>query len=389
LTERFQEAGYWLRKLQGELVLPAARTIYLVIASLSLIGAGGALILALVFHMETLTRPIQEPVPDASPLPPSEIDVNTVTRHLVPPGNIQFNASPTLLSNPINPHQVLGYFTAESSNGLPAYPNDFSIVGGKDSSLFERAPVNLRGIGWRAGLAATESLVDQINGDPAAFQSQHAHSYELQVLARDIYGNSKGTKIAVRFWTGPAQVSANVPPPVEEVTDLQRLASEIASRVDPAHTGVFFDVYKQALRVPRNCGSDSNNLEFFGQYRRAFNASRKFLSATNVGGFFVGVCDAWREAISKSSAAQSQAEMARNEVLGRNQEAMLRNEIERAKARLARNSTFSFAIASIGAFITICLFLAFLAMENHTKAVREAIEAIARTSDSSVPRSEG
>ncbi len=388
---QFQSVAALARKLQSEIILPAARTIYLGIACVSLVAAIGGILVALFFEMQTWGGPKQVPVPDASAVSPPSIDVGTVAAHLAPPRNVRLIVAPGLLSNPLTGSEVLGYFNADTSNGLPDYPNDFSIIGGKDSALFERTGTYIAGSGARAALTPSTALVNQINGDPANFQAQHAHTFQLRILARDARGNSTPASVTFTFYTGPASTlnigpalsQSAPPPPVEETTALQQLASQIAAQTDPSHTATFFDTYKRAQRVPQDCGANTDDQMFVGEYRKAFEGTRKQLTASNLEAFFAGMCDAWRQAAARQATEQAQNELARGEAISRNTEAAMQSEIKKAGAKVARNVVASFVVAAFGAFITICLFLAFLAMENHTKAVREAIEFLARAQGSS------
>lgn len=388
MNQKLHTVANWIRKLQGEIILPAARTIYLGIACLSLVSALGGILIAVFFQIQTWDRPARVPVPDSSAGSPPSIDVGAVSAHLIPPRNVRFIATQALLSEPLTEREVFGYFDADTSNGLPGYPDDFSIVGGKDSALFERGNIYLQG-GHRSALIPSTVLIGQINGDKTSFQTKRAHIYQLRILARDALGNSAPANITFTLVTGPAPVTTTAPsqvaappPPVEETTPLQQLASQIAARSDPSHAATFFDIYKRAQRVPQNCGANTDDQQFVGEYRKAFEGTRQNLTASNVEAFFAGMCDAWRQAVARQATEQAQNELARNTAISRNVEAEMRSEITKSGAKAARNIVVSYVLAAFGAFITICLFLAFLAMENHTKAVREAIEFLARAQGS-------
>ncbi len=365
-------------------MLPTARTIYLLIACVSLAAAIGALLVALVSQMQSWRTADLVPVPQAgqAPLPP--VNLSTVSARMIPPRAIRFIITQGFFSHEINTGQVLGYFTADTANGLPNYPDDFSIIGGKDTDLFHRVSMYAGGGHLRTGLAPTQKLVDQVNSDQANFTERRINTFSLRIVAHDSYGNVSSGDVTFAFTTGPTPAEVQLPMPVAPVknaTDLQKLAGEIANKADPSHGATFFDVYERAQRVPRNCGAQADDPVFLNQYRKAFNGIKDQLTSSNAEAFFAGMCDAWRQAQAQRSADEARAELAKNNAESRNQEAILRNQFAKAEAKTARNAAVGFAGAAIGAFIVICLFLAFLAMENHTKAVREAIEALARERD--------
>jgi hypothetical protein len=377
LSHFFKSVLSWTGRLQGDYVLPTARTIYLGIACLSLLAAAIGLVVALLMQVLSMGGPSHERVPFVADAPALSIDVDAVGAHLRPPHNIRFVFTRGTLHEQPSTSDFLGYFDADTANGLPKYPDDFSIIGGRDAELFERVSVSIPN-GTRAGLAPTQALIARLGADPMAYLQPRSHSFQLRVLARDAYGNSAAADVIVSLRTGPVPLDAAAPAPapqVEETTDLQRLASEIAAKADPTHGAAFFDIYKRAQRVPADCGADEGT-HFVGEYRRAFEATRSLIVAGNTEAFFAGVCDAWRQALAKHATELAQAELARNEAIARNQTAEFRHAIKVAGTKSIRNLALGLVGSAIVAFITICLFLAFLAMENHTKAVREAIEAM-------------
>jgi hypothetical protein len=381
MREHLKKFMQWANMLQGEIVLPTARTIYLAIASISLVAAVLGLLVALLMQLLTVGSAPRQRVPEVNTNAAVSIDVGAVSARLMPPKNIRFVVSAGTLHERPTAGAMLGYFDADTANGLPNYPDDFSIIGGADAELFDRVAISIPG-GHRAGLAPTAGLAARIDANPKSFSQTTTHVFHLKVIARDAYGNSAASDVAVSIVTGPAPTSSEAPappPPVEQVTDLQRLASEIASKADSTHGVAFFDIYKRAQRVPSDCGADENQL-FLGEYRRAFEGTKSLIQIGNTEGLFAGVCDAWRSALSKRAQEIAQQEAERQTVIARNMEAELKHALLVTGRKGIRNIALSLVGSALVAFITICLFLAFLAMENHTKAVREAIEAIAKNS---------
>jgi hypothetical protein len=52
-------------------------------------------------------------------------------------------------------------------------------------------------------------------------------------------------------------------------------------------------------------------------------------------------------------------------------------ETQKVVARTIRNIAIGVAGSALAAFLTVALFLAFLAMEGHSKALRQAVETLA------------
>jgi hypothetical protein len=372
----------WANKLQGEIVLPTARTIYLAIASISLLAAVLGLLVALSMQILSVGSAQKDRVPDVNNSGVISIDVSAVGAHLSPPKNIRFVMTAGQLHERPTPGSMLGYFDADTANGLPTYPNDFSIIGGPDVELFDRVPISIPN-GQRAGLAPTVALATRLDVNPQSYKRATTHTFHLKVIARDNYGNSSAADVAVVINTGPAPLSFNTPSPapvpqVEQVTDLQRLASEIAGKADPSHGAAFFDIYKRAQRVPSDCDARDDQT-FLGEYRRAFEGTRQLIQVGNTEGLFAGVCEAWRQALQRRAQEIAQQEAERQSVIVHNLESELKHDAAVSVRKGIRNLALSLVGGALIAFITICLFLAFLAMENHTKAMREAIEAIAKS----------
>lgn len=354
---------------------------YLIVAFASLLAIVLGILVALYFQV-LISRPvIDEPVPPEYAAQSRPISLNTVSAHLLPPKNIRFVVVRSPIEKPLSAQDVLGYFDAETANGLARFPDDFDILGGKDATLFDRAPLYELPAGSdisapRAGLKPTPALIEQINNALPALKTAEQHVFSLKVVARDVYG----------YRSAPADVTFTLvysPPvpapttPVAAMTELQRLARDIALVVDENRTPVYFEAYKRAMQIPTHCGTNEDDAVFVSSFRRAFEHLRARLRSANIEAFYAGVCDAWRQAIANETAAASRANAARNEAIARNMASHATAEMEKAGAMLARNSTISVVAGAISMFLIISLFLAFLAIENHSKAMRQAIEAIA------------
>jgi len=73
---------------------------------------------------------------------------------------------------------------------------------------------------------------------------------------------------------------------------------------------------------------------------------------------------------------QANAAAAQNAAINSNRSAEVQYQYEAAAAWVSRNATLIVVGSAFGTFLTICFLLAFLAMENHSNAIRNALAAI-------------
>jgi hypothetical protein len=364
------------RRLQSDLVLRTARGFYLIVACISLAAIILAVFVAIVAQGSTLRFAVDRTVPGVNPPQAEAIAVEEVAARLEPPTSLRFVQDPQLINFQVSEGQALGYFDAQTPNQLAPYPDDFDVVGGEHASLFQlsRHP----GSG-RAGLRASAGLAQALNAAQDGLANTVQQQFNVRVIARDQAGQrSQPTDLVITLVLGPP--GAAPPAPVERqqpLTPLQALAREIALVVDPAQTDVYFDTVRSALRTPRLCGADESQ-EFVEQYRRGFEGVRERLNRENVGLFYRGVCDAWQNAIARGETRYAQERAAADEIIARNAQARMALEGQKIMARMVRNVALGIAAAALAAFLTVALFLAFLAMEGHSKALREAVDTLAR-----------
>ncbi len=367
----------WGRWLQSRFILGTARKIYLVIASLSLLAAILAVAAVVVFQLWALKPASQVPVPEARAPQPVAMDVSTVSRSLLPPKNTRFVPAP--ITGPLDQNNVVGYFEADTPNGLAAFPNDFDIFGGPDASQFERVPVTVRyptRSVVRAGLKPSAALLATINAAVSG-SAQVQRSFTLNVVARDRFGNTtQPTAVTFSLLFGAAPLSTRGQGTVQ-MSGLEILARAIALHLDPAKTPTYFDQYRRALSVPGQCGVSGDNADFLRGFGSAFNNLKSQLTVSNIEPFYTGVCAAWEEGVSKESSAQQAADAVRNEAISKNMAARAAHAIEEMGLSVSKHIALYIVASAIMAFLFISLFLAFLAIENHSDALRRAVEAIA------------
>ena len=373
-----------LSQAQGETVLRAARTVYLIAAIASLVIIAVGLIFVLFFQVRTWQSANEIPLPRAySPSSPT-LSADNIEKFLIPPQNIRFMPAMSLIRAPLSDRSILGHFTADTPNGLAPYPSDFNILGGKDAALFDR----VRSVGKRSGLKPTKALISKVNRLLHTLHKPESATYELEVIARDRFGNmSKPEAVSFSLTYRPpsekSKTSATLSTRVKsakKITELQQLAKNIAFLVDPKKTPAYFAAYRRARAVPKKCGVSSDNITFISNFRRLFDQLQPKLRATNMGAFYTGVCSEWHRAFSEQQAAREKARESRASVIAQNEAANAEAEGGRMLAVASRDITLTVVGAALLAFLLISFFLAFLAIENHTRAVRRAVETLTRNS---------
>ncbi len=298
-----------------------------------------------------------------------------VDARFAPPGNIRFVPNTALIDQPLTEQDLLGRLLADTPNQMGAFPDDFTVVGGKDAELFRRVP---------GGLAPTQALLQKINGALATLSKPETLAADIKVVARDRYGNASGpTDVAFNLSYGPAPAAPMPaePPkgeaPQHPISELERIARDIALIVDPQKTPRYFDEYSRAMQIPAQCSAGQTDA-FVRNYGRALERERAKLTGQNIVAFYIGVCDAWGQIIATQAAQRASVEAARSQALSQNEAARQETAIAALEAWAARNVALIVTAAAIGAFLLVSLLLAFFAIENHSKALREAIQAVAK-----------
>jgi len=367
----------WGRWLQSKFVLGTARKIYLVIASLSLLVAILAAAAALLFQVLALKPAPSMTVPEARTPQPVAMDVSTVSRSLQPPTNVRF--VPTPITGPLDQNDVVGYFDADTPNGLAAFPDDFDIFGGPDANQFERASVTVRfptRTVVRAGLKPSATLLATIN-QALSGSASLKQSFTLNVVARDRFNNTtQSTPVTFSLALGASSTAPQGQGTVQ-MSDLQVLARAIALHLDPAKTPTYFDQYSRALRVPGECGASNDDSDFIRGFRAAYDNLQSELTTSNIDAFYAGVCAAWKEGVSRELSARQAADAERLSALNKNAEAFAENVAEKLSLNARKYLALSVVVSAVSAFLFISLFLAFLAIENHSDALRQAVQALA------------
>ena len=379
--------GHWLDGIQSRLVLPTARTLYLAGAILSVLAALIGLLVALFFQLSAWQTASEKPLPEQVSEQPGAITYTRLDQRLSPPTNIRFVANAALLPAPLQETDVLGHLEADTPNGMAAYPGAFEIIGGKDAELFSEGDDSFSPKG--TVLRPKPAMVSQINGLVPKLHTAAERSFNLKILARDVFGNrTPPTDLVVTLGYGPSPVNLpNIPllTPAQEAAPgpdkLKEIAAELAKFADPSRsTPAYYDGYDYAMREPVRCGAEGDE-QFITNYRLALDHARPHLGKAQLNPFYIGLCEAWTEAGKQASDAARASAVARAQVMSENAIGQASAAANRLVAITLRNAALLFVCGAIVAFMTIALFLAFLAMEGHSSAVRQAIELLATRSN--------
>jgi hypothetical protein len=158
---------------------------------------------------------------------------------------------------------------------------------------------------------------------------------------------------------------------------LARIARAIALKIVPGGgTPEYFEVYKSAVAQPERC-SAAQAEAFTSLYRQAVIRFRARLNRDNLDSFYAGLCESWKDAQERVQQTVAEAQARRDEVISQNAMAEMSAEASRTTAKVLRNAALGFAFTGLVAFMIIALFLAFLAIEGHSAAVRQAVELLA------------
>jgi|GEM_PF-1682629 len=386
-------------RIQSIYVLPLARGMYLLMALISLVTIIGGSIFA--FYLQTL----MSRQPSIVPIPPQyretapvadistrTVDLTMVSARLEPPTNIRFIVTTGEIEAPLRQGAPLGYFIADTPNKLASFPDGISILGGRDAELFEKTfDSEHKMIGLKARTALSSEITDVLHD----IKDKKTRTFEISVTARDQYGiRSPATNISIVLNFGPEPIISlePQPEPEQEITELQKIAGDIAKTIEPTMSPERKHLYQMATAVPRRCGVADSDQIFVVNYRRAFEEVRSHLSTLNVEAFYVGLCESWKDALQRESlereriarvqaAAYRQAEDERARAQAHNYDVLRKHETEVYQAKENTSLTISVIVGALATFLSISIILAFMAIEGHSRAVREAIESMARISE--------
>jgi hypothetical protein len=400
MTDSDQPGRRWFLRMQSVYVLPLARGICLLIALACLIAVIGGISYVVFLQASIVGQPTPIPVPppyqDSEPaeaVSDRAIDLAVVQSRLEPPTNIRFVTTIGAITEPPRAGQVLGRFVADTRNGLAPFPDGISLLGGPDAELFERVR---EGSKQGIGLAAKTALVAELTETLRDIQATTSRTFTIRVVARDPYGVvSAPTDLSFTLTLGPKSAASAEPPPAlpSVPTELQSIAREIARIVEPEVNPAHFAAYRTALKVPARCGTKDNDWTFLANYRQAIEAVRPRLTAANVEAVYLGLCEAWKGVLQREAAEREQVEQrrraarraadeARSRALAHNNERLRQHENRVSRAKLQTAVTLSAVGGALTLFLSVALILAFLAIEGHSRAIRTAMEAMVRATDS-------
>lgn len=396
MADTVVERAGLLTRFQSNVVLRLARWVFLAAAAISLLTVVIGLVVALFFHLQMQSSPSQEPLPATTTPMPTSLEFGRIDARLAPPQGIRFVFSRQPITPRFTATETLGYFEASSVNSLSRYPEDFDILGGADAELFRRVPVNVSGQ-TRSGLGATQALADRVTEAFAADPGGTRLRFAITVVARDAYGAfSAPSDVTVELvlfapppsvTTGPTPTPAAPTIPPRPLSAWEQFAREVALHVDSSEGPAYDRALQAMMQMPQNCGTSETAPGLLGEVRRAVEHARARLSPSTVQAFALGFCDAWRQLAAAQQAARTQDANARAAVERRNAQARDETRLKQAAAFLARNLTMTVVGSAFGSFLVIALLLALLAIENHSKALREVATALteARTTPPAAP----
>lgn len=400
----------WLIRIQNTF-LPLAKGIYIFAAMGSLLTIVGGI--AFVIYLQSVialppkTVPIPPPYSDSAAqsagTSAQEMDLSLIDRRLAPPANVRFKVTIDTITAPLRQEDnvVFGYFAADTENGLAPSQDGITLLDRRDAALFETTFSRQH---QEIGLKPTPTLVDEINETLRDIQEEKERSFEIEVIARDRYKNRPVEPATISFSLrfapkAPSSAAPEAPrpdgakpePATLEPTELGKIAGEIAKKLVSEAIPERAAAYGLALKVPERCGANKQNEAFVANYRKAFELARDRLNADNVEAFYTGMCEAWQNVLQREAAARRQAdeeraaarrraEEARVQAVAFNNEALVRHQAETLEARAKSYLTMSVVGGALAAFLSISLIVAFLAIEGHSRAIRQAVEAMVRVS---------
>jgi len=368
------------RRWTNDFILAIATRIFRFVAIASLIVALAALAIVVVLYLYSSTPVFLESVPPEYVSQGPTLSTDTVNESLAPPQHLRFTVVKQAINAPITTSDVLGYFEADTPVGLAPYPDDFEILGGKDAGMFERTAVRVtrptasgqtETAPPHAALRASQALVEQINSGISQTRWS-SRSFEITVAARNRFGNSSPAS-TVRFslsYGPPAAI------PASQLTPLEQLARDIASRIAPAASLAYADAYNRATREPDECGA-SGDTNFMANYRAAFERVKSALRADNIEAFYAGVCVAWRDALAQEASARANVDAVRARAMQHNAEVQAMHWLGKAAAYIGEAFLVWFVSVAITVFLVVSLAIAFLGIERHLRAIRGSTQTLA------------
>lgn len=367
--------------LQSRWVLPAARRLYLIGALLALLVGALALVVALVFQLGTVGGASQEDVPARTAAVPRDIAVADLDSLFAGPQALRAEARPVDL--PIAVGTTIATLDADSVYGIASY----EMIGGPSADFVEQGMAGVDGGRLVDGmlLTATQALVARLEARASAGDAPGALPLlTVRIVAKDLNGNrSAPANVSFRVTEAqavpdqPVATTGDVREDIGGPEALQATARALASIAAPKDTPEWFDAYKRAIRQPQQCGAAGDDT-FSRQYEAAFKRVRSKLTASNLDTFYRGLCQAWDTAAAAAQAEARAANQRRDEVIARNAAAQATAAMRKVGARVARDAALGVALSAVFFFMIVALFLAFMAIEGHSHAIRQALQSIAR-----------
>jgi len=375
----------FLTRLQSNVILPIGRTLFVIGAFGCLVGIVGGLLGSGFLTMKMQEMPDQVPVPSAEVQQTFNLELSPIDRLMQAPANVRFISTIGHIDRPLTQADVLGYFAADTPNGLTKYPDDFSILGGEQADMVRRIPLSR---GQRSGLAPSDKFIERINELREILSADDKAAIKIVVAARDIYGRySDPREIEFQLTFGPTppqepaetkNEAASTAAPARRLTPLEELVHGIAIRIDPEEGDRYAAANKRAMDAPRRCGANPNDPTFLASYTRAFGYAKDRIDQTTVEPFYIGLCESWNRLVAQNREAAQAARDKRNAAIRQNQSLESENLLMKAATFAMREVTLYVAGVSFLSFLAIVVGLATLANENHAKRQREMAEAAAR-----------
>lgn len=367
-------------KLQSLWVLPAARRLYLLGALVAVFVAALALAVALFFQIVSIGSASVSAVPDAPAVDVKPIDPASLDALFKGPQSISL--VPIAVVRPVVEGTPVARFAAETPWGMAA-TDGFQLVGGRNMAMFREAADPERG--GSTVLVATAALAQSFERLPPS--SSRSPVAEVRVLGKDANGNLS-QPVTLKFHivfvqptvakdtVGDSQEASSVED-LSAPEELRRVVVALAQLAGQSGTDEYFEAYNLARDEPARCGA-ADNVQFNAAYVAAFDRLHRSLTRDNVGTFYRGLCEAWEQKLQAAQLDSARQESLRAAIIEQNTVALLANELRKGGARAMRDVAIGFAVAAVGFFMLVALFLAFLAIEGHSNALRQALEKLAR-----------
>lgn len=207
---------------------------------------------------------------------------------------------------------------------------------------------------------------------------------QVRILAEDANGNTaQPATVSFRIPFKATAATEPSPGPTETVEDatapeaLQATVAALARLAGPQGSPEYFDAYDYARAEPERCDAKGNGT-FFVEYARAFNHLRQRLTKAGVNTFYRRLREPWANQLRAARLEAQQQDEARAVVMAQNLAAEVASSARKSWAKAIRDTALAFAVVCLCVFMTVALFLVFLAIEGHSNAMRIAVEALAR-----------